>query len=252
MVSVCMATYNGAKFVKVQIDSILCQIAPDDELIISDDGSTDGTLDIIRSYNDNRIRLFNNEGRHGFTANFYNAFIKARGEYIFVSDQDDIWTSDKYAKVMSYLQDYFLVHHDSIIVDEDNNIIIDSFYGYYHNGSGILKNMYKSTFYGSHMAFSKSFLQECLPFPDTKEIGYDLWIGLVAIMNAKNPQFVQNGKGIIFITDKLIRYRRHDNAFCGMLKGSKRPLYRKLLGRLLMAKYVMKYRIKQLRKIRNS
>ena len=60
MISVCMATYNGSKFIKEQIDSILCQLSMDDELVISDDHSTDETFDIINSYNDSRLKFYFN------------------------------------------------------------------------------------------------------------------------------------------------------------------------------------------------
>ena len=74
MISVCMATYNGERYIKEQIDSILCQLSEDDELIVSDDHSTDSTCVIIKSYNDNRIKLFMNELEKGVTHNFENAF----------------------------------------------------------------------------------------------------------------------------------------------------------------------------------
>ena len=95
MISVCMATYNGAQFIKEQIDSILCQLSTEDELIISDDGSTDETLSIINSYKDNRIKVFQHKAAEGSafikaTRNFENAMSHAVGDYIFLSDQDDM------------------------------------------------------------------------------------------------------------------------------------------------------------------
>ena len=60
MISVCMATYNGESFIRQQIDSIIAQLSPDDELIVSDDGSTDGTLAILNSYNYPRIKIYHN------------------------------------------------------------------------------------------------------------------------------------------------------------------------------------------------
>jgi glycosyltransferase involved in cell wall biosynthesis len=60
MISVCMATYNGEKYIRSQLDSILHQLAPDDELVVSDDSSTDGTVGIIRDFTDQRIRLLEN------------------------------------------------------------------------------------------------------------------------------------------------------------------------------------------------
>lgn len=85
-----MATFNGEKFIKEQIDSILCQLSDYDELIVSDDGSTDKTVDIIKSYNDRRISIFNhvrnfetNSLTSIVSSNFENAIKHAKGDYIF-------------------------------------------------------------------------------------------------------------------------------------------------------------------------
>ena len=94
IVSVCMATYNGEKYIREQIDSILPQLSDSDELVISDDGSSDSTIDIIQGYNDRRIRLYHNT-RHGVTWNFENALRQSRGDVIFLADQDDVWKPGK-------------------------------------------------------------------------------------------------------------------------------------------------------------
>ena len=85
MISVCMATFNGEKYIEEQINSILLQLGKEDEIIISDDGSTDNTLDIIRELNDERIKLYQNNKQHGYAHNFENALIHASGDYIFFS-----------------------------------------------------------------------------------------------------------------------------------------------------------------------
>lgn len=105
MISVCMATYNGGRFIKEQIDSILPQLSQYDELIVSDDGSTDRTLEIIASYKDERIKVFHHQktGNKYYptlkvcysTNNFENALKQAKGDYIFLCDQDDIWEKNK-------------------------------------------------------------------------------------------------------------------------------------------------------------
>ena len=93
MISVCVTTYNGSLFLKEQIDSILCQLNKDDEIIISDDGSIDNTISIIESYNDCRIKIFyhttiKNQYRFDLTTrNFENALFQAKGDYIFFADQ---------------------------------------------------------------------------------------------------------------------------------------------------------------------
>ena len=100
---VLMSTYNGEKYIKEQVDSILSQLSDSDELIISDDLSTDKTLDILSSYNDKRIKVINHQPHKGLpphvyaTLNFENALKNAKGDYIFLSDQDDVWLEDKLA-----------------------------------------------------------------------------------------------------------------------------------------------------------
>jgi len=84
-----MATFNGERYLKEQLDSILSQLGDEDELIISDDGSSDKTLEIIHAYKDKRIRFFHNR-RKGIANNFENALSRARGEFIFLADQDDV------------------------------------------------------------------------------------------------------------------------------------------------------------------
>ena len=82
-ISVCVATYNGENYVRQQIESILCQLKADDEIIISDDMSTDSTLEIVKSFNDSRIKIYLHEKEHGFVKNFENALSYAKGDYIF-------------------------------------------------------------------------------------------------------------------------------------------------------------------------
>lgn len=86
-----MATYNGGQYLKAQIDSILNQLSVNDELVISDDHSTDNTCAIIKQYNDSRVKLVLNELTKGVTHNFENALLHSNGDIIFLADQDDIW-----------------------------------------------------------------------------------------------------------------------------------------------------------------
>ena len=98
-ISVCMAVYNGEKYIREQIASILGQLAPGDELIISDDGSSDGTLDEARAFGDARIRLLANQLDRGYSGNFENAIRHAGGDIIFLSDQDDVWLPGRVEKM---------------------------------------------------------------------------------------------------------------------------------------------------------
>jgi len=112
-ISVCMATYNGERYLKEQLDSILKQLSFTDEIIISDDGSQDRTIEIIESFGDSRIKLFHST-QQNLIYNFENALSKASGDIIFLSDQDDIWYENKVEKSMYHLQKYGLVFSNAL------------------------------------------------------------------------------------------------------------------------------------------
>lgn len=200
-ISVAMATYNGEKYIKEQIDSILVNLDKNDELIISDDGSTDNTVNIIKSYKDNRIILLNGP-RKGVKQNFANAISHVTGKYIFLSDQDDIWMDNKVEEVIKIFEKEHtnLIVHDAIVFDDNTkNNIYDSFFEYRKSGSGVIKNLLKNTYIGCCMAFDRELKKYILPIPDDIEM-QDQWIGIIA-----DKHFNRN----IFVNDKLIRYRRH-------------------------------------------
>lgn len=198
-ISVCIATYNGAKYLKKQLDSILAQLRESDEIIISDDGSTDGTLAIINSYKDVRIKLYHNKGKHGVVHNFENAIKLATGDHFFLSDQDDIWISDKVKVILSYLESCDFVSHNATIIDAAGN---DSGYDYFSTRKtkyGYLPNLWKMGYLGCCMAFNRKCLRTILPFPE-KILWHDMWIAAVLHLKYKG----------VLVGDKLILYRRHD------------------------------------------
>ena len=125
MVSVCIATYNGVNYIREQLVSILCQLSSHDEIIISDDGSTDNTIDVLESIRDLRIKIIYNKGRHGVVPNFENALRNSTGDFIFFADQDDIWDEHKVARCMTALKDADLVVHNA-------NVFVPPFYGLYN------------------------------------------------------------------------------------------------------------------------
>lgn len=236
-VSVCLASYNGEKYIKEQLMSILPQLGESDELIISDDGSKDETIKIIESIEDPRIKLIHNKDRHGCIGNFENALKSATGDYIFLSDQDDVWLSGKYQEVCSLLENNDLVVTDSYITGDQLNILENSFFKYFKSGKGLIKNIIRSSYYGSCMAFNSRILNLSLPFPNTKEIGHDLWIGLVSEMSGK----------VLFYPKPLLLYRRHQSVFCNIGVGSpkkSRSLFNKIWGRVVILTYVIKFRLK--------
>lgn len=236
MVSVCIASFNGEEYIQEQLVSILKQLDIDDEVIISDDSSTDNTIQVIKNITDKRIRLLENKTFRDPIKNFQNALMHAKGNFIFLSDQDDVWIEGKYKEMLQLLTKYDLVISDSVIVDEQLQILHPSFFKYFNSGKGIFKNILKSSYYGSCMAFRKGILETALPFPDTKEIGHDLWIGLVAELLGS----------VYFYPKQLIMYRRHSAAFTPINVGkSTRTKYQMLIGRIIMVKELLKFYVKR-------
>lgn len=234
MNSVCIATYNGEKYIAEQLRSILSQLADEDEVIISDDGSTDATCAIISSFQDSRIRLLHNDV-HNFKWNFINALKHAQGDYIFLSDQDDVWMDGKYERCCKELESCDLVVTDSVVTDEHLNTLEPSFFRFYNSGSGLLKNAIQNTYFGACMAFRRSVLLRAFPFPKTKEVGHDIWIGLVAEMTG-TPRF---------LPIPFLLYRRHQEALTILsgprLQRSKRSLLVKVWSRVVVLWEVLKF-----------
>lgn len=101
-ITVCLASYNGQNFIKEQIESILSQLSAIDELIVSDDISSDSTLDIVNSFKDDRIKILSGIKFASPIRNFENALKYATGDVIFLSDQDDVWLPNKVRVMISY------------------------------------------------------------------------------------------------------------------------------------------------------
>lgn len=208
MISVCMASYNGERFIREQISSILPQLGENDELVISDDKSKDTTVEIIKGFKDKRIKLLIHKEQSTYTANFENALKNCKGDYIFLCDQDDIWMPNKVKVMMKYLLNgYDMVISDAIVVDEELNIKIESRNKHFGIKNGFLHNFIKSRYLGCCFAFNKKVRDSSLPFPrNTKLAHHDSWISLIAEMKFRT----------IVIDEPLMKYRRHfQNASTG-------------------------------------
>lgn len=233
MISVCMATYNGERFIKQQIDSILSQLSSDDELIISDDGSSDNTIKFISEYNDSRIKLLHHSEKldvskckyaKGFylaSSNFENALRVSKGDYIFLSDQDDVFSANKISVCMEELKKVDFVQHNFCLIDENGKLIDNNCFGNRRFSKGIFANLYKRPFVGCCMAFKRSVLNSVLPFPKYL-IGHDLWIGVLACT-------LFNGK---FIERELLQRRKHSNNVSPATSGSGNSLIFKIAYRI--------------------
>ncbi|MBR4278742.1 MAG: glycosyltransferase family 2 protein, partial [Clostridia bacterium] len=213
-ISVALASYNGEKYIKEQLQSILDQTIPVDEIIVSDDGSKDSTVEIVKSFNDPRIILLQDNVNHGYTGNFEHALKHTTGDIIFLSDQDDVWIPNKVERHLSVFEsnpDVGLIISDGIIIDKDGvessemlalnafNATIDV------KSTGILsRTEYLSTAAivclanGMALCVTKNALDKALPFPDCT-IAHDHFICFTALNLFK----------VYYLYEPLVKYRIH-------------------------------------------
>lgn len=229
-VDIAMATYNGEKYISEQIDSIINQSYQDWKLYISDDGSTDDTIKIVKTFvsMDERIILINTKRQGGVIPNFNKALEHTSAEFVALSDQDDIWPVDRLEILINEISKNNkinqpqLIFTDLTLVDEDGIVISESFY----RGSGInpLENLegynllWKCTIYGCTTIMNRALLDISLPIPLDAHM-HDQWLSMRAYQN----------KGLNYLDSSSICYRQHEDNVVG---GTNRSF----LDRLLNAK----------------
>lgn len=200
MISVCMATYNGEKYLPVQLETILRELGPDDEVVVQDDGSSDGTVAYLRSVGDPRVRLEVNPRNLGVIGTFERALKRARGTVIFLSDQDDIWLEGKVSQVMAEFSrpGVMAVVTDAEIIDVDEKVVVPSYHRAFGNRPGVWKNFWRNSYLGCCLAFRREVLQPALDIPRAVRT-HDGWLGLMSDMIGE----------VVFLDRVLLKYRRH-------------------------------------------
>jgi len=190
-VSVVLCSYNGQKYIQKQIESILVQLEPGDELIIQDDLSNDQTFKILQRFKQSKIKIFQNEANIGFVKNFLSAIQKASNEIILLSDQDDIWLENRLNLMYEVYQKDSLVISDFKEVDDNLNRISSI-----NNDSRTLKlsktrlgqflDVFfgRNKYYGCCFLFSKKFFSECYP-PSSFIPSHDIWLAINASLHGK-------------------------------------------------------------------
>ncbi|MCC7572291.1 MAG: glycosyltransferase [Candidatus Methanofastidiosum sp.] len=202
--SVAMAVYNGEKYIREQINSIISLLGPSDELIISYDKSTDHTLDIIKSYEekDCRIKTVLNIYKPGVSGNFTNAVSHTRGKYIFLSDQDDIWLNDKINRVVEEMErtSADLVIHDGRFANENLELYEETLFVFTNSSKSPFKNFIKGRFLGCCMCFRREAMSYILPFPDiTNDFPHDIFAAIMVGIKGK----------VVLVDDVCIYHRMH-------------------------------------------
>lgn len=221
--SICMATRNGEAYLAGQLASILCQLGPEDEVIISDDTSTDGTLEVIAALADPRIRLLPGNTFFSPIYNLENALRQASGAVIVLADQDDLWLDNKLPLVRKVFANrvgrIHLAAFDASIIDAQGREIAPSLFARNRARTGLLKNLYDNTYTGCTLAFTCELLDIALPFPAGLPM-HDSWLGLLA----------ERCGTVEFVHEITMLYRRHGaNVSC------RRPLREQLRGRFFLA-----------------
>jgi glycosyltransferase involved in cell wall biosynthesis len=197
-VSVCMATYNGARYLPQQLDSILAQLGPTDELVVVDDASTDETVALLHARGDARIAVHSNERNLGLIATFERALRLAQGEIVFLADQDDVWLPGKVKAMADALQQADLVVSDCRVADQSLNELHPSFFRQRGSGPGLLRNLARNSYLGCCIALRRELLHVALPFPPQVPM-HDWWLGLVG----------ESFGRVRFLRQPLLLYRRH-------------------------------------------
>ena len=208
LISVVLATYNGESFLEKQLKSLANLSYKNKEIIISDDYSTDDTMKIIEKFIKNfkgcNVIFVRNEGKKGLNANFTNAINHAKGEYIALCDQDDIWEPNKLELLLEHIDEFDVIHGKVIVIDDTDSYYPQPFMHiayendktkYYHFADYVNENFVL----GCTTLIRKELIDKILPIP-TNAIYHDWWIMINAILK---------GKGICYIDKKVINYRQH-------------------------------------------
>lgn len=223
MISVCMATFQGEAFIEEQLTSILSQLGPQDEIVVSDDGSSDGTVAAVTRINDPRIVWAGTTGGLGIIKNFERALRHARGEYIFLADQDDVWLPGKVEACTQALNTKMLVVTDCKVVDASLKEIAPSFFYLRQSGPGFIKNLMVNSYLGCCIAFKRELLNRALPMPRNTPM-HDMWLGLLAELEG----------GTCFLKNPYLLYRRHQATASQSSGKSRYSLYKKIMIRLIL------------------
>lgn len=219
-VDVLLATYNGEKYIREQIESILNQTYKNIRLIISDDCSKDNTPEILKEYekNDNRVELYIQEENLGVVKNIEFLLGKVKDKYYMLSDQDDVWLPEKIEKSLETLinKNVDLVFGDLEVVDQDLKTMYSSFGDFMLLNKKINKyinstklNYIYNCVTGCTVLAKKETIQKILPLPErSKYLIHDHWIGLMVSIYGK----------VAYMPEKYIKYRQHGNNQVGTEK----------------------------------
>ncbi|MDP4264741.1 MAG: glycosyltransferase [Bacteroidota bacterium] len=223
LVSIVMCTYNGSRFVAEQIDSICRQTHTNLQIIIVDDASADTTYEIVKQYaaKDERISPYRNENNLGFNLNFNKACQLAKGDFIAIADQDDIWEPSKVETLLAKINEdpeILLVHCISARFEKFGEFHLKSHKLVNYSAGKDVRNFFLSNFISGHnMLIRRSLLEKSFPFPPN--VYYDWWLAAVACCHGR----------IEPVSQILVWHRMHDSNVTGAAK-PKLHLYKQVMA----------------------
>jgi GT2 family glycosyltransferase len=209
-ISVCLAAYNGERYIAAQLKSILTQLAATDEVIVVDDASRDGTKEQVLSLGDNRIQLIEHRTNRGVARTFEDAIRAASGRILFLSDQDDLWSPKKVTVMLEafrFQPEVTLIATDVSLIDSDGSLLAESYFtprGKFR--PGLWANVVRNRFGGCTLAFRCEVIGDILPLPRKYDVLHDVWIG---VRNSLS------GHETLYIPEALVLNRRHGTTATG-------------------------------------
>jgi glycosyltransferase involved in cell wall biosynthesis len=231
-VSVCMAVHNGKKYLKNQLDTIITQLGQDDELVVVDDASVDGSAELIESLTDTRIKIVRLTKNIGVNKAFEIAISYATKPIIVLSDQDDVWPPGR----ISILLECLFHHNVTCVVGNQRTIDAQGspFKHYFPNTlvdarrSSVLDILDifsgQSPYFGCCMAFDAKLKSILLPFPSNID-SHDLWIALCSAIVARNASTIE-----------IVTHRRVHGSNLSIIN---RRLLEKLISRFILLHHIM-------------
>ncbi len=200
-ISVALAAYNGERYLREQLDSVLAQTGVEIEVVAVDDGSKDGTLAILNDYarRDARVKVYANPRNLGVGPTFEHAMSLTRGELIAPCDQDDTWHADKLARLAAAIGECDLAYCDSLFVDADGatmNERISDRMPMMHGRQPMAFTL-RNSVSGHASLIRRGLFEIARPFPAA--MYYDWWLALCAATR----------NGIVFVDAPLVHFRRH-------------------------------------------
>jgi glycosyltransferase involved in cell wall biosynthesis len=230
LLSIAMTTCNGERYLREQLESIFAQTFQDFELVISDDVSSDKTISVIESYmkDHKNIRLFRQHTRLGVVKNFEYAIKQCWGDYIALSDQDDIWEAHKLSLLLKHIRKMekiyhdlpLMVHSDLTVIGERDEKLKNSYFRYRHYYLKEKKDLPHILgpcgILGNTLLMNRNLAELALPFPKDLHV-HDYWIALVNEIFGKRKT----------LKEELVQYRVHQTNHSNkgaLLFGQKRVL----------------------------